>query len=83
MNVQIASIDQFDRLLFVTLAPLGALVCMWVAHAAVPTVVRYMSTSASAAARVTKYRLFLYRAALVLLFSIYPGLSTEVVKTFR
>ncbi len=77
--------DQFDRLLFVTLAPLGALVCMWVAHAAMPTVVRCMSRTSTtrAAARVTKYRLFIYRAALVLLFSIYPGLSTEVVKTFR
>jgi hypothetical protein len=79
--------DQFDRLLLVTLTPLGALVCLWAAHAAMPTVVRCMSptgtTSASAAARVTEYRLFLYRAGLVLLFSIYPGLSTEVVKTFR
>jgi uncharacterized cysteine cluster protein YcgN (CxxCxxCC family) len=57
---------------------------MWVAHAAMPTVVRCMSlTSTGATARVTKYRLLIYRAALVLLFSIYPGLSTEVVKTFR
>jgi hypothetical protein len=37
----------------------------------------------SQAERVAHYRLIIYRSALVLLFTIYPGLSTEIVKSFR
>jgi hypothetical protein len=84
---QTASMDQLDRLLLVTVTPLGALLGMWLVHASLPSVVRCVSPTsvdqASAAARVAKYRLLIYQGALVLLFTIYPGLSTEVVKTFR
>jgi hypothetical protein len=81
---QTASIDQFDRLGVVTLAPLATLVVMWIAHAVMPAVVSWkVKSPMERILRVAKYRLVLYRSALFMLFTIYPGLSTEIVKTFR
>ncbi len=149
---QSATIDQFDRLLFVTVTPLVALILMWAAHrmmhrlesfitrafacfgaasdanvtvdgtsgvmvvdeeagagtdgiplaqsgagagqvvdssvaqdaATVPLTGGTGNTQAeNREALVAAYRLFLYRLGLVMLFAIYPGLSTEIVKSYR
>lgn len=85
--LQLSSIDQFDRLLFVTVAPLIALVVLWLAHVFMPRIVSILSPAtadpATQATHCATYRLFIYRASLVMLFTIYPGLSTEIVKSFR
>jgi hypothetical protein len=85
-RLQTASLDQYDRLVVVTLAPLFTLVVIWVVHAGLPIAVSFRRRALGPADRagiVAKYRLFLYRTVLVMLFTIYPGLSTEIVKTFR
>jgi hypothetical protein len=83
-GTQAASIDQFDRLLFVTIAPLVALVVLFCVHAAAPHMVRFLSCVKNPALQDgATLRLFVYRIALVMLFTIYPGLSVEIVKSFR
>ena len=84
--LQAASIDQFDRLLFVTLAPLLALVVLACTHACVRRLVTIVFPTLAPTTldeRCATYRQFLYRAGLALLFVTYPGISTEIVKSFR
>ena len=114
LGVQTAELDQFDRLLFVTLTPVGTLVLLGALYWLAPrlgaaggcrcavmrrclcrlrgssqtrTLPLPAPVSAAAIPRsqaaVERLRAFAVRAALLLVFLVYPGVSTEIAKSFR
>jgi hypothetical protein len=106
--VQASSVDQFDRLMFVTLCPLGIVAVAAVVHVSAPLLLALnwwgLAKARSRAtapllpgtpegrpppagpppdAAVGALRSKAVRTALVLMFLVYPGVSTEIVKSFR
>ena len=83
---QSASIDQFDRLLFITVSPVVFLLVLFTGHLIMPRLVRCLHPGlgpSESSQRCSTYRSLAYKAGLVMLFTIYPGISTEIVKSFR
>ncbi len=78
--------DQFDRLLIVTLTPLCLLILLLVLYLGTDGLVARLKHSLDAAAQAalsTKYRVWAVKAAIAVVFVIYPSVSTEIVKSFR
>lgn len=70
-----ATFDQYSRLLLATLLPLGVFVALAVAFLIISAVMSGDSR--------TTWRRRMLSAGLVLAFFMYPGVSAEIVKSFR
>ncbi len=88
--LQAAHLDQFDRLLFVTLTPIAALVLLWLAYTRPVWLLRlpcrrvpFIDAQPGTAPVLESIRRRVVQLALVLVFVVYPGVATEVVKAFR
>jgi hypothetical protein len=80
---QFSDLDAFDRLVFIAGIPLVLLILLGLIYASMPLLLRCCTCGGQPLLPVSVHRTRVVKVVLVLLFFVYPSVSSEVVKAFR